>query len=209
MVGIINYELFLAAGLILNLTPGSDTIYILSRSIAQGRKAGWYSVGGITSGCAVHTMLAALGLSVILAQSALAFTIVKTAGAIYLVYLGITTLVSRKKVFGSLNNEQCLSYRAIYWQGLLTNIFNPKVALFFLSFLPQFIDPQNSYGVVPFVFLGLTFLVTGTVWSLGLVYFAARGTTFLRRDSKISRRLNTMCGVIYLLLGGKLLTAEQ
>ncbi|HMM20055.1 MAG TPA: LysE family translocator [Selenomonadales bacterium] len=208
LFGIIHYEAFLITGLILNLTPGSDTIYILGRSIAQGRTAGIYSVLGISSGCAVHTLLAALGLSVILAKSALAFTLVKVAGALYLGYLGISTLLARNSALGSLD-EAIMPNRSIYLQGLLTNLLNPKVALFFLSFLPQFIDPQNSYGILPFVFLGATFLTTGTLWCLALVFFSARMTAFLHRNTKAAAGMNKVCGAIYLLLGIKLLSVDQ
>ncbi len=206
--GIVHYEMFLITGIILNITPGSDTMYILSRSISQGRRAGMYSVLGISSGCAVHTVLAALGLSVVLAQSELAFTVVKTAGALYLGWLGITMLRAKHNPLLSLQ-ENDMTCRDIYWQGLLTNVLNPKVALFFISFLPQFIDPQNSYGIVPFVFLGITFLVTGTLWCLLLAFCAARATAVLRQNNGVANWLNKICGGIYLLLGVKLLTAQR
>jgi len=163
---------------------------------------------GISSGCAVHTILAALGLSAILAQSATAFLGVKIIGALYLGYLGITTLRADNSPF-SLVTADAMSARATYLQGLLTNVLNPKVALFFLSFLPQFIEPQNGYGVMPFFLLGLTFVVTSSIWLLILVAFSAGITAFLRENHKVGKRLNTICGGIYLLLGAKLLTAER
>ncbi|WP_371379900.1 LysE family translocator [Sporomusa aerivorans] len=208
MFGIVHYEMFLIAGILLNITPGSDTIYILSRSISQGRTAGIYSVLGIISGCAVHTLLAALGLSVILAKSALAFMLVKLAGALYLGYLGVTTLLSKNNSLAPLS-ENVMSGEKIYVQGLLTNVLNPKVALFFLSFMPQFIDPHNSYGTVPFMILGITFLTTGTIWCLGLVLFSARVTAFLRANDTAANWMNKVCGCIYLLLGIKLLGVES
>lgn len=208
MFGIVHYEMFLIAGIILNITPGSDTIYILSRSISQGRRAGIYSVLGISSGCAVHTLLAALGLSVILAQSAIAFTTVKTAGALYLGFLGVTTLLNKNSSLVS-PTKDVMSNRSIYLQGLLTNILNPKVTLFFLSFMPQFINPHNSYGIVPFLLLGATFLTTGTLWCLGLVFCSSRVTVFLRQNNKAAALINKICGGIYVLLGLKLLTVER
>jgi threonine/homoserine/homoserine lactone efflux protein len=208
MFGIVHYEMFLVAGMILNVTPGSDTIYILSRSIAQGRRAGIYSILGINFGCAVHTLLAALGLSVILSQSALAFMMVKTVGALYLGYLGVTTLFAKNKSLLSLS-ENVMSNRDTFLQGMITNVLNPKVALFFISFLPQFIDPQSGYGIVPFILLGVTFLTTGTLWSLCLVFFSSDMTTFLRQNSKASNLMNKLCGGIFLLLGAKLLTVER
>jgi len=131
MVGIVHYEMFLIAAIILNITPGSDTIYILSRSISQGRTTGIYSVLGSSSGCVIHTVLASLGLSVILAQSALAFTSVKIAGAIYLGYLGITMLFTKNNILAS-QAENAMSNKDAFLQGLMTDVLNPKVALFFL-----------------------------------------------------------------------------
>jgi threonine/homoserine/homoserine lactone efflux protein len=208
MFGITYYELFIATGIMLNLTPGSDTIYILSRSIGQGSKAGVYACLGISTGCIVHTLLAALGLSVILAQSALAFMAVKIAGAVYLGYLGITTLMAKKNTMLALD-QSTIANRDIYWQGLLTNVLNPKVALFFLSFLPQFIDPENAYGITPFILLGLTFFLTGTIWNLLLVLFSSGITAFLRQNNTVANLMNKICGGIYVLLGVKLLNAER
>ncbi|WP_373325781.1 LysE family translocator [Sporomusa paucivorans] len=205
MFGIIHYEMFLAASIILNMTPGSDTIYVLSRSIAQGRRTGIYSVLGTSAGCVVHTVLAALGLSVILAQSAVVFMMVKIAGAVYLGYLGLTMLLA-KDTLAAAPTQAAMSTKDTFWQGLIIDVLNPKVALFFLSFLPQFIDPQNSYGIIPFLILGLTFIVTGALWLLGVVYFSAKVTTLLREKTNV---MNKVCGSIYILLGAKLLAAEK
>ncbi|MBU2700034.1 threonine/homoserine/homoserine lactone efflux protein [Sporomusaceae bacterium BoRhaA] len=207
MFGIVHYEIFLLAGIILNLTPGPDTIYVLSRSISQGRRAGIYSALGISSGGLVHTLLAALGLSVILAQSYFAFTIVKLAGAFYLAYLGVTTLLAKNSTLAS-PNVKVMSNQNIYLQGLLTNVLNPKVALFFLSFLPQFIILENSYGILPFILLGITFVTTGTLWCLILAFFSAGLTNFLRQGNRVTI-MNKVCGGIYLLLGVKILTVER
>lgn len=208
MFGIEHFEIFLVAGIILNLTPGSDTIYILSRSIAQGNRAGIYSVLGISSGIAVHTLLAAFGLSAILATSAYAFLAVKILGALYLGYLGFSTLLAKDNALLSLN-KTIMTAKEVYLQGLLTNVLNPKVALFFLSFLPQFITPANSYGLLPFLFLGVTFLLTGTMWCLLLVLFSSKVTAFLRESARAALITNKVCGAIYLGLGLKLLTSEK
>lgn len=209
MFGIQNYEIFVLTGIVLNITPGSDTIYILSRSIAQGKKAGIYSLLGIISGVAVHTILAALGLSAILSTSATAFLTVKMIGAMYLGYLGLTTLLRKENTLISLTDNHVMTPRNIYFQGLLTNILNPKVALFFLSFLPQFIAPSNAYGLLPFLCLGITFLITGTTWCLLLVLFSSRMTTYLRENKTAAFVTNKVCGMIYLGLGVKLLTTEK
>jgi threonine/homoserine/homoserine lactone efflux protein len=209
VLGIQNYEMFLLAGIVLNITPGSDTIYILSRSVAQGKRGGIYSVFGIISGVAIHTIMAALGLSAILSTSATAFTAVKIIGAMYLGYLGLTTLLAKENKLVSLTDTTHMTLRNIYFQGLITNVLNPKVALFFLSFLPQFIAPSNTYGLLPFLCLGITFIVTGTTWCLLLVLFSSRMSAYLRENEKTAFITNKVCGTIYLGLGVKLLTAEK
>nr|WP_241878079.1 LysE family translocator [Psychrobacter sp. PraFG1]UNK04502.1 LysE family translocator [Psychrobacter sp. PraFG1] len=142
MFGIENYWGFLAAGLLLNLTPGADSLYIIMRSISQGSKAGVFSALGITSGILVHTLLAALGLSVLLSRHPMAFNMVKYIGALYLCYLGIRLLWPKKRAQVAEQLAEDIPSRSrdsvngwqIYKQGVLTNVFNPKVALFFLAF---------------------------------------------------------------------------
>ena len=204
MLGTINFGAFLISGIILNLTPGSDTIYILSRSISSGRKAGVLSVLGISSGVIVHTLLAAFGLSTILAKSAAAFNTIKYLGAIYLIYLGVKTLLDKGNNVLLLNAEQ-VSSKSIYLQGLMTNVLNPKVALFFLAFLPQFVDPHSGLGAIPFIFLGATFVITGTIWCLIIAIFSSFATNKFRENTKIATGLSKLCGVIYIALGLKLL----
>ena len=158
MFGIQDFSLFLISCILLNLTPGQDTMYIVGRSVAQGKKAGVWSALGIMSGVLIHTLLAALGLSAILTTSSLAFSIVKYVGAGYLIWMGIGFIRG-----GGNHDSTDMSTRtplnpfAIYRQGVLTNLFNPKVALFFLSFLPQFVDPQVEFAFVAFMLLGMIF----------------------------------------------------
>lgn len=205
MYGIENYLGFLLSGIILNITPGSDTIYILTRSISQGRRAGIYSVLGITTGGLVHTFLAAFGLSIILAKSIIAFNIIKYAGAIYLVYLGIKMLTVKNIPLdnNSINIKKNDLFK-IYRQGLLTNLLNPKVALFFLSLLPQFINPHHSEGSLPFLILGFTFMTTGTLWCFLLVYLASFISKTLRNNDKIGRIMQKLNGLIFIIMGVKI-----
>ena len=204
MFGIENYLGFLIGGIILNLTPGSDTIYILTRSISQGKKAGVYSVLGISTGGLSHTLLAAFGLSIILRTSELAFNIVKIIGALYLVYLGIKMLRDKSNLFTNIESARRNSLSKIYLQGFLTNLFNPKVALFFLSFLPQFINAGQTKGPIPFLILGITFVTTGTIWCLILAYSSSLMTKTLRENVRLGKYLQKISGVIFLGLGLKI-----
>jgi len=181
----------------MNLTPGTDTMYIISRSISQGRKAGVYSVLGISTGSFIHTLLAAFGLSIILKQSILLFTAIKIMGAAYLIYLGIKMLFQKSPLTFEPSALKHLELRKIYMQGVITNVTNPKVALFFISFLPQFIVTDNPYGLIPFI-------ITGTLWCLIVAYFASFATKKLRENTRIADLLNKLTGIVFIGLGIKL-----
>lgn len=163
MNGIENYIEFIIYAIVMNLTPGADTIYI-TKSIAQGKKSGVYSVLGIGTGALVHIAIATFGLSIILMKSILLFTIIKWAGTTYLIYLGIKMFIDKAYLF---NNEDIsfekVNLLKIYHQGLFTNLLNPKVAVFFISLLPQFITPEYVNNAPPFLILGGPFLLTGTI----------------------------------------------
>ncbi|WP_454639094.1 LysE family translocator [Bacillus mycoides] len=206
MYGIINYEVFLLTGILLNLIPGADTMYIVGRSISQGRKAGVYSVFGIITGSLVHTLLVAFGLSIILTKSIVLFNTIKVIGVIYLVYLGIKMILDKTNVaFQASSNK--LNIRKIYLQGLLTSLMNPKVSLFFIAFLPQFIDTKAS-GPMPFIILGITFTVTGLLWCLFVAYFSSYVTKKLRGNQKVGMILNKVTGMIFIGMGLKLLQTK-
>ncbi|UII32539.1 LysE family translocator [Fulvivirga ulvae] len=210
MFGIINFETFLIAGILLNLTPGADTMYILGRSISQGKKAGILSALGISTGSIFHIIFATLGLSIILAKSAMAFLIVKYLGAAYLIYLGFKSLGFKANSKLDLETKTLrVGNMRIYMSGILTNILNPKVALFFLAFLPQFIDPNYAQSSISFLVLGLTFLFTGTVWCLILALFASRLSDQIRKNYKIKLWLDRVTGGIFILLGIKLALSER
>ena len=200
MIGIQHYETFLLAGILLNLTPGNDTIYILSRTIAQGRKAGVMSVLGIATGSLVHTFFAAAGLSVIIAQSPVLFNIIKYAGAAYLFYIGVRMIFSRSSVL-HLQDPGSEKYYKIYRQAVITNVLNPKVALFFISFLPQFIDPTYANHYLSFIVLGVTFTVTGTLWCLVLALFASCISTALIKNTRAGNYITKACGFVLVALG--------
>lgn len=204
MFGTQNLLLFVAAGVLVNLTPGQDTLYILGRSIAQGRRAGVLSVLGITSGSFVHTFAAAFGLSAILATSAKAFLIVKMAGAAYLTYLGLRMVLHRSSTTGRPVTFAHESDWAIYRAGFLTNLLNPKVALFFMAFLPQFVAPSADFKILAFLFLGALFMTTGTIWCLVLAWFGSAMSRRLRENPSAGSRLRRASGAVFLGLGVKL-----
>jgi threonine/homoserine/homoserine lactone efflux protein len=206
MLGVQHFWLFVVSGLLLNITPGQDTLYIVTRSVAQGRRAGLWSVLGISTGSVVHTLAAAFGLSAILATSAYAFTVVKFAGAAYLVYLGVKMLLERPSA-ASPGVEPALPHEsswAIYRAAVLTNVLNPKVALFFLAFLPQFVAPDAASRVLPFLFLGAVFVFNGTLWCLVLVLGASALSGRLRRNASGARRLRQATGAVFVGLGARL-----
>jgi len=205
MSGIINFETFLLAGIILNLTPGNDTIFILSRSIAQGRQAGIMSVLGIATGSVIHTTFAALGLSIIIAESIVAFNIIKYAGAAYLVYIGYKMLTDKSHLNIEIHNkEKEVKSKKVYRDAVITNLLNPKVALFFIAFLPQFIDPGHKNTVLPFMLLGIAFTITGTLWCLILANFASIIADKIKQNNKVSSYINKTCGLVLVGLGIKL-----
>src|SRR5262249_39439817 len=209
MFGIHHFGLFLAAAILLNLTPGPDNVYILGRRMAQGPEAGIASALGISVGTIFHTCAAALGLSAILATSALAFGTIKLLGGAYLIFLGLRMILQRS---GQLSLPSLFRRRttaAAFRRGVLTNVLNPKVALFFLAFLPQFIDPASGTKVFAFLFLGLTFVTTGTIWCLILAWFASAFSKRLRTNQTVAQWLNRTTGALFVFLGVHLATVKR
>ena len=209
MLGTQNTSLFIASGLLLNLLPGPDTLYILGRSLSQGRRAGVLSVLGISSGCVVHTLAPAFGLSAILAASASAFMVVKFAGASYLVWLGVRMWLERSAGTGipTLGFGPQRSW-AIYHQGLLTNVLNPKVALFFLSFLPQFVEQSSPQKIAAFLFLGAIFIFNSTIYCFLIAWFASAVSRRLRESGSASVVLKRAAGTLFVGLGLKLAASK-
>ncbi len=204
MYGIEHFWVFLLAGILLNLTPGQDSMYIIGRSLAQGRKAGMAAAFGIGAGSVIHTLAAAYGLSFVLVNSALAFEIIRYAGAAYLVFLGLKLMFTKGREFMA-----PVHGKSHFGTGMLTNVLNPKVALFYLSFLPQFVDPGNTHGALPFVLLGLTFVLTGTAWCLALAWGASRFSHTLRRRPAWRRGMEKTSGMVFVLLGLRVAMQER
>jgi threonine/homoserine/homoserine lactone efflux protein len=172
--------LFVVAGLVLNLTPGPDLLYITARSLGQGWRAGAASAFGIAAGCLVHTAAAALGISALLRASPLAYDAIRLCGAAYLIFLGVQALRQRA-VMAQVATLPAVSMRRVFWQGFVTNVLNPKVALFFLAFLPQFADPARGAFALQVLVLGLIFIVNG-LWVCLLVARSAAAVADWARE---------------------------
>ena len=187
------------------MIPGPDTFYILARTMAQGRRAGMLSAMGISAGCLVHTLAGALGLSAILVSSATAFMIVKLCGAGYLVYLGAQMLLqSSDTPHANEPQLQPSSGRSIFVQAVVTNVLNPKIAVFFLAFLPQFVSNTTHQTFLPFLFLGLVFIVNGTLYCMLLVLFASALSRRFKASQRTSAWLKRATGALFIGLGVKL-----
>lgn len=200
--------LFVAAGVILNLTPGPDVLLIVSHALRSGARAGIVAALGICAGCFVHILAAAVGVSALIAASATAFTVLKWTGAAYLLYIGVRALASRSPTRLDLPQAGAapvlVDLRRVFWQGFATNALNPKVALFFLAFLPQFIGPQVQDKTLAFLGLGLLFDLNALWVCIGWALAAA---WLARRVGAVQRslhRLERVAGAMFIGFGLKL-----
>lgn len=208
-----SWTLFLVASLMLNLAPGPDMVYILSRSIGYGRKVGFASATGVWTGALVHALAAALGLSAILATSATAFLIVKYVGAAYLVWLGAKALFSASSSLGAVDaaglNTKAPSIKAAFLQGALIDILNPKVALFFLAFLPQFIAPTSTHVFAETLILGVIVVAIAAIVEYLFVLAAAPLGAYLRNNKRLMTWLDRTFGALLIALGAKLALSDR
>jgi len=208
-LGIHDFGLFLASALLLNLTPGQDTLYILGRTMNRGRLGGLAAALGVSAGTAVHSAAAALGISAIVAASDTAFTTMKLVGAAYLIYVGIGMFRASATLGATPKCAGAETFTKAFSQGLLTNVTNPKVALFFLAFLPQFVDPTGPNRLAALLVLGLTFVATSTAWCLILVAGAERIRGRLSSSIRTTSILSRAAGVLFVALGLRLAFAER
>ena len=203
--------LFMAAGWLLNLTPGPDVLYIASQSLRGGARAGIVAGLGITAGCFVHVGAAALGLGALLAASAIAFTVLKWLGAAYLLWIGLRLLLARTPQAADLNalarQQPDVGLRAVLLGGFWTNELNPKVAIFFLAFVPQFIAPDAADKTLAFLLLGALFNVNSvpvnTGWALAAAWMARRGAV-----QRSLHWLDRAAGVLFIAFGLRLAFAD-
>lgn len=210
MLGTHHLAAFVGAGLLLAVTPGPDMAYIIGRSTAQGARAGVVAALAAGAGCLVHISAAALGLSALLAASATAFTALKWIGVGYLCYVGWSMWRGAGAPAAESQSPPPPSQpRRIFLQGFLTNVLNPKVALFFLAFLPQFVDPAAPSKPVAFLFLGLIFAFNGTAWNLFVAWSAARAAHRWRRGGGAGRWVARGAGAALIALAGRLAISER
>lgn len=210
MFGITELWLFIISGIILNILPGPDSLYIIGRSATQGFRAGSVAALGIGSGTIIHILTAAFGLSAILATSAVAFNVIKLIGAVYLLYMAFTLLFSNAK-----GNEvkakgfRSVSLKMIFSQGFLTNVLNPKVALFFLAFVPQFIHPEATNKAMAFIVLGLIFIVNGMIWCHFLAWSSSVASVKIKQNEIVTKWLSRTAGGLFAYFGIRLAFSEQ
>ncbi|MEO8937003.1 MAG: LysE family translocator [Burkholderiaceae bacterium] len=212
-LGIVHPGVFCAAVLLLNLTPGPDTAFIVGQSVTHGRRAGLMSVLGISAGCMAHTLALSLGLSALLAASAGAFTIVKVAGAVYLVFLGVRMILATLRKRHDVEPPGVIAPRRsgsrTLAQGFVTNVLNPKVILFFLSFFPQFVTATSPSKGLAFVVLGALLIVISTVYN-GLVAWLAGGITHRMRGApRMKAWLERSVGTAFVALGARIAFADR
>lgn len=197
--------IFLSAAIAINISPGPDLIYIISRTIAQGRKIGFASSLGVCSGALVHIFAAGFGLSAILATSIFAFSVVKYVGAAYLVYLGIKALRSKGTTFDMplKDNLDTTPWQA-FRQGVMVDVLNPKVAIFFMAFLPQFVRPELGHTSIQIIGLGILVILMAIVVEFSIILVAAKTTNFFRRNQKFSVWLDRVLGSVLIGLAVRL-----
>ncbi|CAG4892147.1 LysE family translocator [Paraburkholderia saeva] len=217
MFAITHFAFFVVAVFLLNVTPGPDTAYIVGRSVAQGRGAGLMSALGISAGCCVHSLACAFGLTALLAASATAFTVIKFVGAIYLIYLGVRLILAKPaaevpNVATSVPSRAPgapKSLRQLFLQGFWTNVLNPKVVLFFVSFFPQFVTADSEHKTLAFLALGVVFVLMSMVWNSFVAWIAGSVTQRFSGKPGVKKWLDRGVGSAFVGLGIKLATASR
>ena len=200
--------LFLIASALLTIAPGPDIVYVLTRSVAQGRLAGYAAALGFATGVIFHTALAAIGVAALIRSSAFAFSLVRYAGAGYLIYLGIRILADRG-AFRLAKDNADIALWTVYKQSVIGNALNPKVTLFFLSFLPQFVDFNAGHVELQMVLLGVTFMLQTVLIFGAIAFFSGVIGEKLRSNSAIADRLNIFAGIIFIALGMRIAWPER
>jgi len=202
------FMLFVGVSWALIIAPGPDMLYVITRGVTQGRRAGMLSALGVICGILVHTLAAAFGLTVIIQTSALAFLLVKYLGALYLITLGVKAWRDQNTFNLQSSNTSTSSHR-VFWQGVLSNVLNPKIAIFFLAFLPQFVDVTSGYITLQMLVLGLTFACFGLCFLLVIGYSSGTFGSWLTRRPRYTRFLQRFAGGMLIGLGVQLALTER
>lgn len=213
MIAIDHLGLFIVSGVVLNLTPGPDVLFIVSQALRGGVRPGIVAALGITAGCFVHVAAAALGVGALLAASTTAFHALKWLGAAYLMWVGIKLLGARRSSAVPLEAEPVMStaswaWRAVFWRGFATNVLNPKVALFFLAFVPQFIPPDAVDPALMFVVLGAIFNLNGLLVCVAWALVAAWLSGQVAQVQRAMHWLDRVAGVLFVGFGLKLALSD-
>mgnify|MGYP003667474416 FL=1 len=216
---LVQYTPFLIAAVLLNVSPGPDMAYIIGQTAVHGRKIGFFSSFGVVSGAFVHVFAAALGLSAILATSALAFSIVKWVGVAYLVWLGIGALRSSFAKSASASDIDDIASARVtahnvtafqaWRQGAMIDVLNPKVAIFFMAFLPQFVHPEQGHGALQFLILGTTVNLIGLLVEGAIVLLVGAAALRIKGNGAIGAWLQRSLGAMFIALGLRLAITEQ
>lgn len=205
----VHWVTFLSAAVLLNISPGPDIAFILGQTFRNGRRHGFAAMFGIWTGAALHVLMAIVGLSAILATSAFAFSVVKWVGAAYLVYLGITMLMSQGDSFIASDSSRCQGRQSVYWQGVLVCILNPKVAVFFLAFLPQFVVQGAGPASAQLLLHGSLIIVVAACIEPPLVIAGSRVGSYLRRHPRVGLWMDRGLGALFIGLGARLATTSR
>jgi threonine/homoserine/homoserine lactone efflux protein len=208
MIDPAKFALFITVSWALIIAPGPDMLYVITRGMAHGRRAGMLSALGVICGILVHTIAAALGLTLIFQTSALAFLAVKYLGAAYLIYLGIKSWRERNG-FALQISSSPVSSGQLFWQGVLSNVLNPKIAIFFLAFLPQFVDKSSSQMTLQLIVLGLTFAFLGLLFLIVVGYSSGTIGSWITRRPHYAQFLGRLSGGILVALGVRLALTER
>jgi threonine/homoserine/homoserine lactone efflux protein len=200
--------LFIVASITLIISPGPDLIYVLTRSISGGKLSGIVSAAGVTSGILVHTMAAALGLALLLQTSTTFFWVVKIIGGVYLIYLGCQMIRSENRITFT---DQKTNYGKgrCFLQGFLSNVLNPKVALFFVAFLPQFVGKNDSHQSLQMIVLGLAFAFMTIIFLMIVGFFAGTIGSWLKKKKSVENRIRIGSGTVLIILGLQLLIPHR
>jgi len=201
--------LFVFASLMLNLLPGPDMLYIIARTLSDDKRAGLIFTAGVSTGLMIHTLAATTGLSFIILQSAIAFTVIKLMGATYLIYMGCKMMFSDSDKRITESTIAKSSAIKVYQQGFLTNVLNPKVAVFFIAFLPQFVQPQRGHVSLQLMIFSILFIMTGTCVNAAVALLSNRIKDFLTTDTKFQRIQENVSGGILIAMGITLATYSK